>query len=136
MDGWMDGWRRRKFPVCECIGHRPLQGRCPKRKNLHNSVSLKTILIIRLFLYASLIVFEICFLFITMQSQISIWHMRVEKIQWLNEACIVGRAIQTRGGEGGLRTRGGEGGGPASWSVGGPRISVHVPAVGPLVTLS
>ena len=27
-DGWMDGWRR-KFPICECIGHRPLRGRCP-----------------------------------------------------------------------------------------------------------
>ena len=28
-DIWTDGWRR-KFPIYECIGHRPLQGCCPK----------------------------------------------------------------------------------------------------------
>ena len=36
MDGWMyrqmDG-RRRKFSKCECIGHRPLWGRCSKKGN-------------------------------------------------------------------------------------------------------
>ena len=25
-----DRWRIRKFPMWECIGHRPLQGHCPK----------------------------------------------------------------------------------------------------------
>ena len=29
MDGRTDGRRRRKFPICECIGHRPLWGCCP-----------------------------------------------------------------------------------------------------------
>ena len=28
-----DVWRRRKLPTCECIGHRPLWGRCTKGKN-------------------------------------------------------------------------------------------------------
>ena len=30
MDGEMEE-KEEKFPLCESIGHRPLQGRCPKR---------------------------------------------------------------------------------------------------------
>ena len=53
--------------------------------------------------------------------------MCVEKIQWLNEACIVGGVRDQGRGRGDYRP--GEGkGGPASCCVGGGRISVHVPA--------